>query len=139
MGYYCEKNDYMKNFFKHNIFQISLRIFILLISGNRQAWKKVKGVFVKEKPFVIVDETIPMKETTTGDLLSICVLPEFRGSYVAQSLIEEYINKLKNKGRDLCLLTVDVNNGRGIRFYERNGFIPYREREGQARTYAKYL
>jgi ribosomal protein S18 acetylase RimI-like enzyme len=44
---------------------------------------------------------------------------------MAGGLIERYMQVLTEHGRELCLLTVAVDNGRGIHFYEMYGFVPY--------------
>ena len=140
MGYYCEKNDYIKRYFLNNKINIALRILTLLLRGNKQAWKKVAGVLKKGDPFETINyEIADIDECKKGDLLSICVLPEYRGSGIAQQLIEKYHAVLKKSGRQVCILTVATDNGRGIAFYERNGYIPFREAAGTARTYAKIL
>ena len=138
MGYYLEKNEYMKNFLFHNFFIIALRMGILLFSGSKEAWKKILGRFRKKDFFSVVNNiTVLAKEA--GDLLSICVLENYRGCGVAQQLIEKFEDKLREKNRKICLLTVATNNCRGIHFYEKNMFVPYKEVAGVARTYAKIL
>ena len=139
MGYYLEKNDYMKEFFNHNLTAIVFRMAFLLITGNRLAWRKIKDRLKKSESFFVVNNDISVIDEQAGDLLSICVLPDYRGSGTAQGLIEKYISTLREKDKKLCLLTVSVDNGRGVRFYERNGFVPYKEAAGVARTYAKIL
>ena len=46
---------------------------------------------------------------------------------------------LLENDKDVCLLAVSVENGRAIRFYERNGYVAYLEKHGQTRAYAKHL
>ena len=138
MGYYMDQGSKMRQFFKHNLFRVVLRMAFLLLTGNQLAWKKVVGK--RTLPFEIVNfscEHIPANQR--GDLLSICVLPEMRGKGVAQELITAYLDCLRQHGRKLCLLTVSQSNGRGIRFYERNGFIPYKHMGSIATTYMKRL
>lgn len=138
MGYYCEENPYMKRFFKHNLFAAGLRIAGQLLIGNKAAWKKLTSVFSKKAEFKPIGE--PYKAgAQDGDLLSICVLPQARGCGAAQALIETYEQVLKAHGRKYCLLTVAVDNSRAIRFYERNGYVPFKEAEGMARSYRKAL
>lgn len=79
MGYYLKKNDYMKNFLKHNRFTIILRVAVLLLIGNKAAWKKVLGRFKKSGGFSVVNNNITIDHENTSDLLSICVLQEYRG------------------------------------------------------------
>ena len=140
MGYYCEENPYMKRFFKRNLFAAGLRIAGQLLIGNKAAWKKLTSVFSKKSEFKpIGDMNVHGGGTLDGDLLSICVLPQTRGSGAAQELISTYEKILREKGRKYCILTVAVDNPRAIRFYERNGYVPFREAAGMARSYRKEL
>ena len=138
MGYYCEENPYMKLFFKHNLLAAGLRIAGQLLIGNKAAWKKLTATFSKKAEFKPLGEEYKTG-VQDGDLLSICVLPQTRGSGAAQELISTYENILQNRGRKYCILTVAVDNPRAIRFYERNGYVPFREAEGMARSYRKEL
>lgn len=139
MGYYLDKNDYMKTYFKNNLFHIVTRTLYLLITGNEPAWEKVRNKFTKSGIFSVVNDDIKVVNEEVGDLLSICVLPNYRGCGVAQEMIEKYQEVLRSKNKKICLLTVAVENGRGVRFYERNGFVPYKEVADKVRTYAKVL
>lgn len=140
MGYYCEDNNYMKKYVKENILSMGFRVFLLLLTGNKLAWRKVKNVFHSKDSVELLTnefESIPAKQR--GDLLSICVLPEYRGHGAAQELLDCYIDTLRQNGRKLCLLTVETSNARGIRFYEKNGFVPYKKVGENAMAYAKML
>ncbi len=140
MGYYCESNYYTKNFFKNNTMAIGLRVLWLLLSGNKAAWKKVKGVTCRDQQMQVTNtEFEEINHNATGDLLSICVDAQYRGSGMAQELIDQYQQVLLEQGRTMCLLSVSVRNPRGIRFYERNGFIQIREVPGVSQTYIKVL
>ncbi len=134
MGYYRSKTDHMKLFYKHNAIPIALQMLFLLLSFNKQAWLKIRQIAKKEAQFKRTDDRVKIDPRTAGDLLSICVLPEYRGMGVAQKLLENYEAVLTDRNMELCLLAVSVENGRGIRFYERNGYIPYMEKLGQARA-----
>lgn len=126
MGYYCEKNDYQIKFLKHNLFRICGRMFVLLVSFNSKAWKKIASFFTKPK-CCIVDETVELTPLVKrGDLLSICVLPEYRGNGSAVELITKYHTILKEHNREICILTVENSNDRGIAFYKKNGYCPYK-------------
>lgn len=139
MGYYLDKNDYMKKYFRNNFLKISFRSLWLLLSGNKAAWQKISSRFKKSETFKIVNDDFKFSNENAGDLLSICVLPEYRGQGAAQLLIEKYQEALKKGGKEVCLLSVALENGRGVHFYEKNGFVPYKEVAGKVRTYAKYL
>ena len=139
MGYYLDKNDYMKKYFRHNLFAVIVRTVYLLLTGNKPAWAKIMSRFGKSDTFILVNENLSFSKEEAGDLLSICVLPEYRGNGAAQQLIERYQEVLRANDKTICLLTVAIENGRGVSFYERNGFVPYKEVIGKVRTYAKTL
>ena len=138
MGYYLNQNDQMKRYLKKNFFSIVLRTAWLLLIGNKAAWAKVKARLFRPKNFSQINN-ISISDQETGDLLSICVLPNYRGSGAAQQLIERYQQILIENKKKNCLLTVSVDNARGVRFYERNGFVLYRKLVGEAQTYIKVL
>lgn len=78
MGYYCDYNNYQKNFLKHNFFLIALRMLGLLFSGNKCAWKKCRTLLKKKNETEIIsDKYNQYNVNDKGDLLSICVLPEY--------------------------------------------------------------
>ncbi len=125
MGYYCEKNNCLKMYLKHNLFGIAFRMMCLLLSGNKVAWNKVTGKGQKSI-LVILDEKI--KEYSAiqqGDLLSICVKSESRGSNIATDLVKEFVSVLQKNNRQLCVLSVMNGNARGINFYKKMGFSCY--------------
>lgn len=139
MGYYLDKGNYMDRFIKNNLFSVMMRTVFLLLTANKAAWKKLTSRFSKSGVFSVVNEDISVVNEDSGDLLSICVLPEYQGCGAAQHLIEKYQNVLRERGKKLCLLTVAIDNGRAVRFYEKNGFVAYKEIAGKVRTYAKVL
>lgn len=139
MGYYFTKADQQSNYIRHNRTRVLTRISWLLLKGDRLAWKKLWLRF-KKPHYEILDhsiDTVPVSEK--GDLLSICTLPEYRGKGYAQKMMEEYLLRMKQHGRNLCLLSLSVDNDRALRFYERNGFTPYRKIGTSSITYMKRL
>lgn len=127
MGYYCEKNNYQNDFFKHNFLQIFMRIVLLLCCGNLSAWKKVTSVLKKSVAPEIKDEQyLSYPSSRKGDLLSICILPEYRGTGMSSALIEAFENVLRDQGREFIQLTVEMDNPRGISFYDKMGYMTYR-------------
>lgn len=60
---------------------------------------------------------------TSGELLSICVLPQWRGLDIAQNLIFEYEKLLLEKDVQNYSLTVLCENARACNFYEKCGFV----------------
>jgi len=128
-GYYCEWNKYIDEFEKTNKREFYKRIILLLLKGNKQAWKKafkvIKGKNKTQTTDPIPDE-YPIEQK--GDLLSICVLNDFRGKNIATNLINQFELEMKNSSRKIKIITlsVDPNNGRGISFYRKMGYSQYK-------------
>ncbi len=142
MGYYMDKDDQMKNFIKRNRISVAIKTILLLLLCNKQTWNKIFSIFRKGEDTIqkIVDfSNEHIKNDKRGDLLSVCILPEFRGNNVSQQLMEAFLIAMKESGRELCLLSVRTDNNRAINFYERNGFKLYRVRGSEGRTYMKLL
>ena len=143
MGYYMDKDNQMSNFLRHNCLPILMKTLILLVFMNRQTWGKVLARF-KHKPdisdWTIVNHNYEdIGNNKRGDLLSVCVLPEYRGRGLSQQLMESYLTVMKEHGRELCLLSVKTANERARHYYERNGFELYRTRGTEGLTYIKKL
>ena len=125
MGYILDENyPYMKKFINKNWFRIGCRLLFLAVTGNRLLFQKIKKTFVKEEykvvqPLYYEDR----KKGEFGDLLSICVLPEQRGSGVAKDLVTEFENYLIEKDCKGCILSTNTDNERGIRFYLKCGYV----------------
>lgn len=142
MGYYMDNDNQMHKFIKHNKSAVIWRTLLLLLSGNTPSWKKLLSRLKKDKQkewLIINDSNEHISNSLRGDLLSICVSSNYQGSGIATELIEFFLNSMKNHGKKLCLLSVSSHNYRAIRFYERNGFILYRLRGEDGRTYMKNL
>ena len=143
MGYYMDKDDQIQNFMHNNRVKILWKTLLLMFFGNKQTWKKMISRF-KHKP-VVSDWTIvnykyeDIGNDKRGDLLSVCVLPEYRGRGISQQLMESYLTVMKEHGRELCLLSVKTANERARHYYERNGFELYRTRGAEGLTYIKKL
>ena len=143
MGYYIDKDDQVSRFMKQNRFRICLKTLILLILGNKQTWLKLISR-IKHKPTISDWSIINTKyedygNDLRGDLLSVCVLPDYRGKKYAQGMMDAYLKSLKAHGRKICLLSVKQNNERAIKYYQRNGFELYRTRGTEGYTFIKLL
>lgn len=57
-----------------------------------------------------------------ADLLTIAVLPDFRGQGIAQSMLAKLENWAKEKGATEVILEVDTKNESAIRLYEFAGY-----------------
>ena len=143
MGYYMDKDDQMSNFLHKNRIKVVIKSVLLLLTGNKHAWNKITAR-IKHKPSVedwrIVNNKYEhITNAERGDLLSVCVLPNYRGKRYAQEMMEFYLNQMKDGGRKLCLLSVRQDNSRAIKYYERNGFELYRTRGTEGYTFMKLL
>lgn len=143
MGYYMDKDDLVHKFLKENRTIIVIKTMMLLLSLNKQTWRKML-TYVKHRPneydwSIVNDKYEHYGNDKRGDLLSVCVLPEFRGTQYAQGMMELYLGHLKEHGRKICLLSVKQDNIRAIKYYERNGFELYRTRGVVGYTFIKLL
>lgn len=130
MGYYCENNYFQRRYFEHNFLSISLRMTSLLLKGNHLAWDRIKKT-IKQKTSLPNSEkcentkytSIPDRNNRI-DLLSICVIPEYRGQKfrVSSRLIEQFCATGRQVGRQACILSVENENENAIRFYEKHHF-----------------
>lgn len=143
VGYYMDKDDQVSRFMSDNKMLIGIKTIVLLLTGNKQTWRKMFAR-LKHKPSVsdwtiVNDKYECYGNNQRGDLLSVCVLPEFRGKQHAQGMMELYLKQMKDHGRKICLLSVKQDNARAIKYYERNGFELYRTRGNEGYTYMKLL
>ena len=140
MGYYGENSNCTLNFIKKNCMSFVFRILWLLLIFNGTAWKKVFNMLKNKYKTVTVDESFGVfKHTDSGELLSICVLPEKQGGGAAAMLVDEYLKVLVNNGRHRCLLSVFADNKRAIHFYEKKGFSVFKKIGNISLIYAKII
>jgi ribosomal protein S18 acetylase RimI-like enzyme len=66
--------------------------------------------------------TAPNFEVNCASLNVIAVHPSVLGSQVATTLLHEFVKAVRQRGVTRIQLTVDKNNSRAIRFYEREGW-----------------
>lgn len=124
MGYLVGNKNLSKRFAWHNALRIIVRMSALLVQGNKMAWSKLRSYVSSDDNVEYLDnafDTVQAKQKV--DLLSICVIPELRGSGIAQSLISKFEEQGRKLNRDFCVLTVRNENARGIRFYEKQGYV----------------
>lgn len=143
MGYYMDNDQQMQKFLSKNKIKISIKTICLLLSFNKQTWNKVLSR-IGHKPQISDWEIVNKKyekigNDKRGDLLSVCVLPEFRGKGYSQELMDAFLKGMKQSGKNICLLSVDADNARARKYYERNGFEIYRKRGDEGLTYIKPL
>lgn len=127
-----DPSAHRKNFFSDNFFtciksvskaflkdpsliKVSLKKKNLLNDVNKAVLSKFK------KSSKIEGSTLAKKKST---LLSICVLEECRGSNVAADLVDIFIETSKHRGCDQATLSVQAENIRAVKFYEKLDWQP---------------
>jgi len=68
------------------------------------------------------DTKAPGAEIRSGNLLSICVLPGYKGTGVAGKLIESYQLACAAEGYERLTLSVLSENSRAVAFYKKHGW-----------------
>lgn len=121
-GYILGK-DIQKGFVKKNVVKIAFRVLLKLICLDKTTWRRVCNTIKKPKP---PKGKKPVKDGM-GDLLSICVLDEYRGCGASRKLVEMFEEGLKRNDRYEYVLTVFPDNVRARAFYEKCGFQIYYE------------
>ena len=66
-----------------------------------------------------------IKDKNALEIERIYVLKEFYGKKVGQNLYKKAIKLAKEKNAEFVWLSVWEENPRAIRFYEKNGFVPF--------------
>jgi ribosomal protein S18 acetylase RimI-like enzyme len=69
-----------------------------------------------------VDIIAPSDRVRSGNLLSICVLPECEGTGVAGKLLESFQLACKAEGYQRLTLSVPNQNSRAVAFYKKHGW-----------------
>ena len=114
MGYYAGSGA-RNAFVSKNKGRLVRRLLALCLSLNKVAIRKCFGyVFSRKKT-----AGAPRAE---ADLLSICVLDEYRGKKVSRRLLEEFEQRVSAAGKKDVTLSVYKSNGRAIAFYKKMGY-----------------
>ncbi len=114
MGYYAG-SEARNAFVAKNKSRLARRLLGLCMSFNRVAIKKCFGYVFSRKQAA----SAPRAE---ADLLSICVLDEYRGKKVSRRLLEEFEQRVAEAGKKDVTLSVYKTNGRAIAFYKKMGY-----------------
>ena len=124
MGYLSSDENLTNRFIKKNFFHFLGRCLLLAVTFNKRFWTKFFSFFRKtSKEIIVVDEELFKVDTSfTGDLLSICVLPEYRGKGVSSLLMSYYEKELLKKNMKYCALSVEPKNAIAIHFYKKHGY-----------------
>ena len=119
-GYRCDEPNITKEFIKKHRISLIFVIIFRLLTFDKRVYKKI---FSKKNKIVNTnDEFKKIPKNNRVDLLSICVLKEFRGSGVAVKLEESFIDNVKKLNRHFVFLCAETSNERGNSFYKKIGY-----------------
>ena len=118
MGYY-EGSSARNVFLKENKIRLALRLAVLCLSLNKLVQKKCWHYFFGASNN---DSASRSKVKAEADLLSICVLSEYRGQGISIELLRQFENRVAASGKKDITLAVYQNNGRAIAFYQKVGY-----------------
>ena len=138
-GSLLDITGHQKRFIQNNKSKVLTRVAWLLLKGDKKTWEKLMQHY-KKPVYTIIDHSIddiPKKEI--GDLVSICVLPEYRGMDYAGQMMQKFIENMTLLGRKICLVSMHSDNERGKAFYAKNGFKLYRYIGDNVTTYMMEL
>lgn len=111
-------------FVKNNFVRLMLKGVYLLVTFDKVAWGKVSKFFKKSNNANVNSNKSKDGE---GDLLSICVLPSYRGSGASYLMVEKFEEGLKELNINTYYLSVFLDNERARAFYEKCGFEFFNE------------
>lgn len=132
MGYYGNSTA-RERFEINNKMAIIRKLLILCLSLNKLAIKKCFNRLINRK-------SADKKFIPDVDLLSICVLPDYRGTGVSKEMVELFERRCLNSGHKIsnCTLSVISNNTRARNFYEGIGYQILEEKDNEIK-YIKYF
>ena len=122
MGYVLGKTNAISNFMKKNRLRMGMKVLGLLLCFDKLAWRKVKNTLFKKKTPEQAQSAPVIDKTGEGDLLSICVTEDMRGTGAAVEMVNSYNRVLLEHGHKVCYLTCETSNPRGLAFYRKLGY-----------------
>ena len=126
-------------FIRNNRVKVLSRVAWLLLKGDSLAWTRLRQRY-KKPVYKIIDHSFKgLPKTEIGDLVSICVLPEYRGKQFSGELMKRFVQNMRDLGRKVCLVSMHSDNKRAMSFYSKFGFILYRYIGDSVITYWKDL
>jgi len=106
-------------------------------SWREQADKSAEGpdratflLFSEDAPIGIAALYRDLNNIDTGEVVQVWVSPEFRGTGVAETLMEAVLGWASENGFRRVLAGINQGNVRALRFYQRLGFGPVQEMKG---------
>jgi len=104
--------------------QNRVKIFFAMLGQcfllNRVVYKKIWNIIFSKKTKT-QKEILESKNQIEGDLLSICLLPKYRGNGLSNQLLHKYESSLIANKIYLYQLSVRKNNVAANKFYLKNG------------------
>lgn len=132
MGYKLEAGNIDRRLIKHDFWRITVGYCYLLLLGDKECWRKVKGLFGYKKN--AVSEVITheanidlIPNTEKAELYTIGLFGDYRGLSYGKELILSYFNSCKSISRKWCIISYMTENIRAERFYYKYGCKPYKE------------
>ena len=122
MGYVLGKTNAISNFMKKNRLRMGMKVLGHLLCFDKPAWRKVKNTLFKKKSPEQAQSAPVIDKTGEGDLLSICVTEDMRGTGAAVEMVNSYNRVLLEHGHKVCYLTCETSNPRGLAFYRKLGY-----------------
>jgi ribosomal protein S18 acetylase RimI-like enzyme len=109
-----ESSGYHKKLLRNNFFQYFFSVGKMSLFNPRILIRLILNI---EKKSSIIDKK------NYAELLSIAVLPEFKGSGVGKLLLDSFENNIEKRGGKRIALTTDYdNNDPVIKFYKKCGY-----------------
>lgn len=122
MGFILPNNNPREILVKKHFWLLVRRMLVLLLKFNKMAWNRVgreiKRLFSKKQSYSPQVES--MKKAC---LLSIGVLPEYRGKGVSVELIRMFEQACRDAGVEYYGLSALKENDRGNAFYRKMGLL----------------
>ena len=122
MGYVLGKTSAISNFMEKNRLRMGMKVLGLLLCFDKLAWRKVKNTLFPKKSTAETQNAPVIDKTGEGDLLSICVTEDMRGTGAAVEMVNSYNRVLLEHGHKVCYLTCETSNPRGLAFYRKLGY-----------------
>lgn len=117
MGYIIDETRARDKFIHNNTLALTAKMIKQCLALNRKTISKCYG-FLTSK---IKKRQKSSIEKHGGDLLSICVLEEYRGRGISSELVDRFELKLLEKDQKEYWLGVYKTNEAAIRFYKKMG------------------
>jgi ribosomal protein S18 acetylase RimI-like enzyme len=119
----CERsNGFHKRLIKQNLLAFTLQGLIILFTSPKSIIRLLNNLGKK------TDNTDYSDKGNYAELLSIAVLPNYKGQGIGKELIRRFeVEAIKKGCSELTLTTDYYNNSNVLEFYKTNGFNVYYE------------